>query len=361
MELEKVIHSITDNISQYHQKQNDFSLQYPSNTNSVLTSIDKYTENLTEDHKIRIQHEILEQGPLTPLLTDDEITEILVLGRTDIWFEKHGRFYKWEDQFLTQQTYINFIHRLCDESQIQTSLTHPFANGVWQGFRVHLTAPPVTPDYTLTLRKQRSQTISLERLYLKNWCTQKEKEQLQELVKTRQNLIIVGNTGSGKTTLMNAFLQEASEHRWVSIEDTRELILPNQISTNLLTRSDAQNLLPEINQTELVKQCLRMRPDRIAVGEVRGHEAKDLLMALSTGHKGSMTSLHAESAEQALLRLEMLIQMGAPEWSLEAIRRLIFFCVDYLVVTRKDGAKWNLAGIYKITSQEHFGFTVEKV
>ena len=153
-----------------------------------------------------------------------------------------------------------------------------------------------------------------------------------------------------------------SNERVILIEDTQELALPNSASTRLLTRKDAQGVLPIIDQMELVKQSLRMRPDRIVMGEIRGAEAKDLLMALSTGHSGSFATLHATDPQQALLRLEMLIQLGASFWSLEAIRNLIFLSLqNVIVVGRSPSGVRVLKGIYVLSSRETSGILVERL
>src|SRR5690606_15616349 len=147
----------------------------------------------------------------------------------------------------------------------------------------------------------------------------------------------------------------------VTIEDTSEIRLPNAVSVGLLTRRDLNGTLPAYDQSDLLKHALRMRPDRIVVGEVRGAEAKDLLMALSTGHEGGMGTLHADSARQAVLRLEMLVQLGAPQWSVRAIRHLILLGIHAIVVVKKDRNGRRLDSITRITSLEDTGFCFEPV
>jgi pilus assembly protein CpaF len=148
----------------------------------------------------------------------------------------------------------------------------------------------------------------------------------------------------------------------VIIEDTSELKIPNDAGVKLLTRRDPHRNLRDIDQSELLKQALRMRPDRIIMGEIRGGEAKDLLMAFATGHTGCMGTLHAENARQALLRLEMLIQLGAPQWSLHAVRTLIWLSVQaVIVVARGPQGVRKLEGVYKIASLEEVGFLIERM
>jgi pilus assembly protein CpaF len=182
-------------------------------------------------------------------------------------------------------------------------------------------------------------------------------------VEQRKNFLIVGGTGTGKTSLINALLHTCSDNeRALVIEDTAEIELPNLSSMKLLTRQDPQGILKPIDQGQLLCHALRLRPDRIVVGEIRGAEAKDLLMALATGHSGSFGSLHASDARQALIRLEMLIQMGAPQWSLSAVRRLIQLSLDYvLLVGKSANGERQFQGVFKICSLEETGFLIEKV
>ncbi|MBY0384737.1 Flp pilus assembly complex ATPase component TadA, partial [bacterium] len=292
--------------------------------------------------------------PLKNLLEDQEITEILICKQNEIWYEKKGKFFKHSSYFESLVYFQNFIHLLCDESSIQFNYEHPFADGHWRGFRVHICSPPISTDVTITLRRLKPNHIDLEQLQKTGWCSPESLALLAHAISHKKNILVVGSTGSGKTTLLNSLVALAATDRCVFIEDTSELLCPNLFSQKLLTRKDYQGSLPEITQSDLLKQSLRMRPDRLIVGEVRGGEAKDLLMALSTGHGGSMTSLHAGSAAEALLRLEMLVQMGAPQWSLSAIRRLIQLTIDCIVVTKKDKDRWRLDGIYKIASLESF-------
>lgn len=305
--------------------------------------------------------EINYSAPLENLLNDLDITEILVLNRMQIWYEKNGVIQQENQIFDSPLDYSNFIHLLCDESGVQFNYEHPYADGQWRGFRLHICAPPISTEVAITLRRLRSTQLALEDLQQTGWCDLSSLQILKKGVFQKKNILVVGSTGSGKTTLLNSLVAEASTDRCVFIEDTSELLLPNAFSHKLLTRKDYQGVLPDITMEHLLKQSLRMRPDRLIVGEVRGGEAKDLLMALSTGHSGSMTSLHSGSAGDSLVRLEMLVQMGAPQWSLSAIRRLIQSTVDWIVVTQKKQERWNLEGIYRIASLENFGFTVEKI
>lgn len=314
-------------------------------------------------HQKRILHELFDCGPLVPLIQDETITEIIVNGPASIWFERGGRFFRHDDEFISAFTLSQLVQLICLESRLKLDLNQAFADGTWRGMRVHLAQfPLVDAPHAICLRRHPRQRWTLDGLLEIGWASHEHIRRLQEILDQRWNFLVVGTTGSGKTSVLSALLAGLPEsERVVVIEDTDEIRVPNSFSTKLLTRTDLQSALKNYDQSDLVRQSLRMRPARLVVGEVRGGEAKDLLLALSTGHTGSLGTLHASTARQALLRLEMLVQMGAPDWSLDTVRQLILLSLNALVlVEMKDGTR-KLEGIYKICSLEKCGFLLEKV
>ena len=329
----------------------------------VSDFISKETDSVPAPIRDRLREEFFQNGPLTPLIQDQSVTEIMINGPQNIWYEKNSKLFEMKDQFFSEVTYKNFILRLCQKSKIQTHLNQPFADGKWGDFRVHLIQPPlVKKHFHLCLRRHPESAWTLEQLENKNWCHKKESLFLKDLVEQKQSILIVGATNTGKTSVMNALVKTLTpQERLVIIEDTDELKLPNLLSVKLLTRSDSSGQLKIYDQEHLIKQALRMRPDRIALGEVRGREAKDLLMAFATGHEGGFCTLHAQSARQALYRLEMLVQMGAPQWSVQAIRHLVLLSLDYILVLHNISGQRILQSINKITSLESTGFCLETI
>ncbi|MES2964876.1 MAG: ATPase, T2SS/T4P/T4SS family [Bdellovibrionota bacterium] len=312
----------------------------------------------------RILEEYFSAGPLEPLLRDPSCTEIIVNGPNSIWIERGGRLQRSPEKFLSSVTLRNFVSRLSREAGLMANLDCPFADGRWRDCRVHLIVPPASGEEpVLTLRKHPVNPWTLNKLTDSGWASPREIEALERVVRDRMNFVVVGGTGSGKTSVLNACLASLPEQeRAVIIEDTSELHVPNFASTKLLTRRDPQGHLREIDLSELVRHSLRMRPDRLVMGEIRGGEAKDLLMAFATGHNGCMGTLHAESARQALARLEMLVQLGAPQWNTQAVRSIIHFSIQAVVVVGRDetGVR-RLEGIHRIASLEDVGFLMERM
>lgn len=312
--------------------------------------------------RARLLSEFFGCGPLDALLESD-CTEIIVNGRDSIWFERDGFLKRHDDIFYSPLSYRNFISRMSREALMVASLDCPFADGRWRDMRVHLIIPPASGDEAvITMRRHPKNPWTLNRLSERAWATVEQMRALHSLVTEKKNFLVIGGTGSGKTSVLNACLNEIpADERALIIEDTSELNAPNDVSSKLLARRDPQGHLREIDQSELLKQALRMRPDRIIMGEVRGGEAKDLLMAFATGHRGCMGTMHAENARQALLRMEMLIQIGAPMWNVQAVRALIWLSLQAVVVVgRTPSGERKLEGIYRIASLEDIGFLIEK-
>ncbi len=326
--------------------------------------IDEQAKELDLREQIRLREEFDGTGPLAPLFDDPEVTEILVNSMDQIWFEKNGSLHALPDRFATDLTFENFIERVCQEARVQVSLERPFCDGNFRGFRLHLASGALTQGSpVITLRRQNKAPWTFESLEKQGWSTPQAICILQKWIAAKKNFLIIGETGSGKTSVLNACLQEVpSNQRMVCLEDTSELILPNPASARLMTRIDSQGLLPAIDLTELLRQSLRMRPDRLIVGEVRSGEAKDLLLALSTGHQGSLGTLHASTAAQAILRLEMLVQLGAPQWSLSTIRRLLGLSLNGIVTVGKNSnGKRKLKAIHEITAVEETGVLLDVI
>lgn len=333
-------------------------------SNRIDSIICAKTKSLPLEIKARVCAEFDSWGPLEALLSDESITEILINGPEHIWFEKEGRLHAHTDQFFSELSFRNCLERICQRAKTHISVEHPCADGQFMDFRLSLIGADLTRSAPhLALRRHPKNPWTFQKLAASNWCDSQWLPFFQKLIDERKSFLVVGSTGSGKTSILNSFLNFLPDNeRVVVIEDTPEIALPNSACMKLLTREDPHGLLPTVDQAQLVKRALRLRPDRIAMGEVRGAEAKDFLMALATGHSGSFGTLHAQDAHQALIRLEMLIQMGAPQWSLSAIRRLIQLSLDYVVVTeRVASGERKFKGAYRLCSLEDHGFLVEPV
>lgn len=338
----------------------DKSLLQRNPEQSFRRFLEKHGKDLSEKEFKRLEDELFDWGPLVDLIDQDDIFDILIQGPDHIYVESSKGLSKWPDQFLSQRSFDNFKELLLKESKLLINQRDPFGNGKARGFRVHIVTPPISKQTTITLRKHRKYRLSFEKLFETGFCNPDEKELIQNILNSHKNFLVVGPTGSGKTTFLNSLIGELPEHeRLVVIEDTDEIQSGNPLHAKLLAREICPETLKPVLMEDLVKQSLRMRPDRLVVGEVRGQEAKDLLQALATGHTGSMGTLHAHSARQALLRLEMLIQMGAPQWSLHSIRQLINMSLDYLIVLSNDRMNKGIKEISKIAGVEEFGILLE--
>lgn len=341
-----------------------FSTQESMGLNQFRPVVENCILQQPEVFQKRLLQEFFGWGPLETLMQDADVTEILVNGPQSIWYERKGLLTQHDDRFFCDVSFENTLERLSTATGKHLSLNHPFLEGHLPESRVSIVEGSVTQNRSIiSIRKHPKNPWSLEALQNTGWCSSEDRSILERIVRSEKNFLIIGETGSGKTSVANACLQIIrNNERTIIIEDSAELHVPNDVSLKLLTRDDPYQQLTPIDQQELLRRSLRLRPDRLVMGEIRNKEAKDFLMLLATGHKGCFATLHAQKAQEALIRLEMLIQLGAPQWSLPAIRRLIFLSLHYIIVTGRshDGSR-RLQGIYTLSSLEDSGLTLDSV
>ena len=288
--------------------------------------------------------EMLGYGPLERLLARDDISDIMVNGPADIFIETGGLIEKTDIRFRDERHLMNVCQRIVGRVGRRVDESSPICDArLADGSRVNVIAPPLSlGGATLTIRRFRREKITLDDLVRWDSLPQPAATVLAALAQAGCNILISGGTGSGKTTLLNCltgFIDEGE--RIITCEDTAELQLQQPHVVSLETRPPNLEGEGEIAMRDLVKNCLRMRPDRIIVGEVRGPEAFDLLQAMNTGHDGSMGTLHANSPREALSRLESMVTMGYPSLKTTTIREMTASAVDVVVQAGRlrDGSR----------------------
>jgi pilus assembly protein CpaF len=300
--------------------------------------------------------EMVGLGPLEPLLKDDSIADILINTHNKVYVERAGRLSETNVRFRDEQHLMRIINKIVSAVGRRVDESSPLVDArLADGSRVNAAIRPVSIDGPLvSIRKFSRQPYSLDRLIQFNSIRPAMVEFLVIAVKARKSILVSGGTGSGKTTFLNALSQHISDReRLITIEDAAELQLQQPHVGRLETRPPNIEGKGEIRQRELVKNALRMRPDRIIVGEVRGEEAFDMLQAMNTGHEGSMTTIHANSPRDALSRLEQMVGMAGMPMSQESIRGQIASAIDIVVQTQRlsDGGR-TVISISEITGME---------
>jgi pilus assembly protein CpaF len=306
---------------------------------SIVMSISEQ-EDLLED----ICNDVLGYGPLEPLLARDDISDIMVNGSQRCYIEVSGRVKLTNVRFRDDSHLMNVCQRIVSQVGRRVDEASPICDArLPDGSRVNVIAPPLSIDgAALTIRKFKKDKLTLGQLVKYNSISAEGAEVLRILGRVRANVLISGGTGSGKTTLLNcltAFIER--DERVITCEDSAELQLQQPHVVRLETRPPNLEGEGEITMRDLVKNCLRMRPERIIVGEVRGPEAFDLLQAMNTGHDGSMGTLHANSPREALSRLESMITMGGYSLPSRTIREMIVSSIDVIVQAARlrDGSR----------------------
>ncbi len=297
-------------------------------------------EELLED----ICNDVLGYGPLEPLLARDDIADIMVNGAGTTYIEVNGKMQKTSVRFADNQQLMNICQRIVSQVGRRVDESSPICDArLPDGSRVNVIAPPLAIDGpALTIRKFKKDRLRLEQLVKFGSVTPQGKTILEVIGRVRCNILISGGTGSGKTTLLNC-LTGCVDHdeRIITCEDSAELQLQQPHVVRLETRPPNLEGEGQITMRDLVKNCLRMRPERIIVGEVRGPEAFDLLQAMNTGHDGSMGTLHANSPREAISRLESMIMMGGYALPVKTIREMIVGSIDIIVQASRlrDGSR----------------------
>jgi pilus assembly protein CpaF len=273
-------------------------------------------------------------GPLEPLLEDDEVTDILANGPFDIYVERHGKLEKTGARFRDPQHLVNIAQRIATAIGRRVDEASPMVDArLADGSRVNIVLPPlVLNGGTISIRKFPKRSLTLDMMVQQENLSLEIARLLQIAARSRLNILISGGTGSGKTTLLNAVSQQIDrDERVITVEDAVELRLQQPHIVQMETRPSNIEGIGQVAQRELVRNALRMRPDRIIVGEVRGAEAFDMLQAMNTGHDGSMSTVHANSPRDALYRVENMVMMANLNLPLKAIRMNVASALDLVV------------------------------
>ncbi|KVK84795.1 CpaF family protein [Burkholderia sp. MSMB1498] len=283
-------------------------------------------------------------GPIEPLLADDAVTDILVNGPDQVYVERSGRLELTSLKFRDDAHVIGVAQRIAAAVGRRVDESSPMVDArLADGSRVNVVLPPIAMrGPSISIRKFAKRDITLARMAQQGNLSPTMLQALKLACACRLNVVISGGTGSGKTTLLNAMSQHIEEHeRIVTIEDAAELQLLQPHVVSLETRPENTEGLGEISQRDLVRNALRMRPDRIILGEIRGPEAFDVLQAMNTGHDGSMTTIHANSPRDAINRLESMVMMANANLQLLSIRRQIVSAVNLIIQIERmrDGVR----------------------
>ncbi|MEP1721331.1 MAG: CpaF family protein, partial [Nitratireductor sp.] len=297
-------------------------------------------EELLED----ICNDVLGYGPLEPLLARDEIADIMVNGAKHVYIEVEGKIEQTKVRFRDNQQLLNICQRIVSQVGRRVDESSPICDArLPDGSRVNVIAPPLAIDgAALTIRKFKKDKLTLDQLVKFGAISQEGADVLKIIGRVRCNVIISGGTGSGKTTLLNCLTNYIDrDERIITCEDSAELQLQQPHVVRLETRPPNLEGEGEVTMRDLVKNCLRMRPERIIVGEVRGPEVFDLLQAMNTGHDGSMGTIHSNSPRECLNRIESMIAMGGFSLPQRTVREIIVGSVDVIIqATRlRDGSR----------------------
>jgi pilus assembly protein CpaF len=312
-----------------------------------------------------VQHELFGLGPLEPLLADGTISDILVNSHNTIYIERRGKLEVTNVTFKDDEHLMRVIERIVSSVGRRIDESSPMVDArLKDGSRVNAIIPPLSIDGpVLSIRRFGAEPLRMAALIENKALTKEIADMLEMCVIARLNCLISGGTGAGKTTLLNSLSAWIPEtERIVTIEDSAELQLQQPHVVRLETRPPNIEGRGEVSQRDLVRNALRMRPDRIVIGEVRGGEAIDMLQAMNTGHDGSLTTIHANTPRDALSRLETMIQMTGMNLSERAMRQQVASAIDIVLqVARLSDGSRRVTSISEITGMEGDTITMQEI
>jgi pilus assembly protein CpaF len=296
-------------------------------------------------------------------LSDPGISEIILNGAKSIWLEKHGQLEPQDDLQFDDEIIRVWVRALLSAQGKRIDYLQPYTDAALPcGSRLHVVGPPVVKHYCLSIRKQAQDSFSLLKLGELGALSNRQQEYLTNAIQARKNIFISGGTGSGKTTLLSALIDEMhSRERIIAVEDVAEIRVKHPHFLSLITRTNNQEGEGEITLQDLLRQTLRMRPDRVILGECRGGEALHLLLMLNTGHSGSMGTIHANSTREALHRLETLALLQAQNIGADTIRRLILGGIQVVVQLERTGSSRTVKSIAEIKGFEAGNYLLKEI
>ncbi len=304
----------------------------------------------------RIEDEVMGLGPLEPLLADHTISDILVNGYDTVYIERHGKLELTNTRFTDPSHLLNTIDRIVSAVGRRIDESSPMVDArLADGSRVNVIIPPLALDGAImSIRRFGVELLTMDKLIELDTVTPESAQVLSAIVKARLNVVVSGGTGSGKTTMLNILSGYIPhDERIVTIEDSAELQLQQPHVVRLETRPPNIEGKGEVAARDLVRNSLRMRPERIIVGEVRGGEAFDMLQAMNTGHDGSLTTVHANSPRDALGRIENMVSMTGIKFSINALRSQIASAIDIVLqIGRLEDGKRKLVSLQEISGME---------
>jgi len=323
--------------------------------------------NLTEREKVlsELEDEVLGLGPLEPMLKDPTVSDILVNAYNQVYVERFGKLESTNARFKDNQHLMRIIDKIVSAVGRRVDESNPMVDArLADGSRVNVIIPPLALEGPiLSIRRFSVTPLEIEDLIRFKTVPETISDLLRGLVQTRHNILIAGGTGSGKTTFLNILSRFIPEgERIITIEDAAELQLKQVHVVRLETRPPNIEGKGEVTQRDLVRNCLRMRPDRIVLGEVRGGEALDMLQAMNTGHDGSITTIHANSARDALLRLETMVSMANFDIPSQSIKKYISSAIDIIVhIARLSDGTRKMMSLIELSGMEGSVITTQEI